>query len=914
MTSKVFGFPQNISTNLAYDKYQGLLAYGTNYNMIKIISLKGYEYEIYEAHQSGIKRLEFVPNQGILISADDKNIIRQWNLRDLRSPPFECQIQEKGSQVVTCIHTAQFLTNEPDNHGFVFIGLSNGNIYTYDVEIGALSSLVIRYKILFPDKSSDLVIDMKTNPQHMHRLLIAYQNTAIVMYSLNKNRDIQRIHFSMYDNDRGKALAIEFIPPNHEMFVVGYSSGCLCLYKTESKSHKPSKVIDIKMNNIYDMQLNIVERGTFYQVISCQYSYEIGATFGNRGSPMQTDVLILSGKNYESQIKISQIMKQSSLEEEIETSVSALFMLQAKYQTLEKMSFKLKEEESKYDIKGIEIVDFIKDKNRSLNIYGASLLLILTKSFKFQFFNIDSLFKEQDSSPQSQIVSFDKIYTHQREILCSQIIPIQSSKEMAQLLCFVEFRSIYIKKQLQQIFQTDQLAQNYLHEKMKKKIPKEFNSDLELQCSLNYSQGLESFLQTPLLVLITVDKSNTVKIYGIYSEQCELITQIPLKLENQEDFVVSMFFYLKAKLLIITTAAGQNFVITSINNLQTRILKDQRSIPDTEADVGRVTCLSASNSAGDLLFIGYKNSHYTVFDHEKKKIKTVRVDSKTSKDYKFVQIEDLPSQIEDSKTHVFYALTSQNLYCISKKDQSTIKASYFKKVTSKMPKLKRFGYMIVKEKFSMLLMIQDNIFQMLDTFSLQPFASFQIPIFYKFQDYRFINNLIYGIGKDNFLIYELDQEIKKQSNESIFDQYSGMFEEIRQNMIQPEIIFKKPTGMGKIFKKYITIKGALDKNASNNGGQLQMRPSQSKRGRKSTFQDEDDEESKEEMKDDKKRSRTPNSQLGQINNQMQQNLSQMKENSQMIDNIEKKGEMLNQESTNFRSMAQALNQKKKSIF
>lgn len=42
-TSKVFGFPDKISTNMAFDKYQGLIAFGTSTNIIKIVSLKGYE-------------------------------------------------------------------------------------------------------------------------------------------------------------------------------------------------------------------------------------------------------------------------------------------------------------------------------------------------------------------------------------------------------------------------------------------------------------------------------------------------------------------------------------------------------------------------------------------------------------------------------------------------------------------------------------------------------------------------------------------------------------------------------------------------------------------------------------------------------------------------------------------------------
>ena len=81
-------------------------------NVIKLVSLKGYEYEIYEAYPAGggIRRLEFVPNQGYLISADDRNLIRAWDLTDLRIPPRSCQLMaaldgERDSPVVICLHT-----------------------------------------------------------------------------------------------------------------------------------------------------------------------------------------------------------------------------------------------------------------------------------------------------------------------------------------------------------------------------------------------------------------------------------------------------------------------------------------------------------------------------------------------------------------------------------------------------------------------------------------------------------------------------------------------------------------------------------------------------------------------------------------------------------------------------------------
>lgn len=56
-----------------------MLAYGTKSGMIKVWSLKGYEYEIYEAHSESVRSLAFIPNQGLLVSIDDGNEVAVWN-------------------------------------------------------------------------------------------------------------------------------------------------------------------------------------------------------------------------------------------------------------------------------------------------------------------------------------------------------------------------------------------------------------------------------------------------------------------------------------------------------------------------------------------------------------------------------------------------------------------------------------------------------------------------------------------------------------------------------------------------------------------------------------------------------------------------------------------------------------------
>jgi hypothetical protein len=73
---------ENITSNLAYDKYQGLLAYGTKTGHIKMFSLKGYEQEVYHAHDNvPILFVLFVPSSLLLFSIDAKN---RLTVRDIR--------------------------------------------------------------------------------------------------------------------------------------------------------------------------------------------------------------------------------------------------------------------------------------------------------------------------------------------------------------------------------------------------------------------------------------------------------------------------------------------------------------------------------------------------------------------------------------------------------------------------------------------------------------------------------------------------------------------------------------------------------------------------------------------------------------------------------------------------------------
>jgi hypothetical protein len=71
-----------------------MLALGLSSGSIKIMSLKGYEQEIYRAHESEVKRLAFIPNKGFLISVDDCLNLKLWNLQDLEECDTKIKIPE----------------------------------------------------------------------------------------------------------------------------------------------------------------------------------------------------------------------------------------------------------------------------------------------------------------------------------------------------------------------------------------------------------------------------------------------------------------------------------------------------------------------------------------------------------------------------------------------------------------------------------------------------------------------------------------------------------------------------------------------------------------------------------------------------------------------------------------------------
>lgn len=106
----------------------------------------------------------------------------------------------------------------------------------------------------------DRVNDIKCHSTKMHRLLICYDRTAVVVFSINKNCAIQTLPLKEKMDERGRALACEWIGPECREFIVGFELGKIEVFRAESNVMRNVRVIDFKPVTIKSLDLCVVQR------------------------------------------------------------------------------------------------------------------------------------------------------------------------------------------------------------------------------------------------------------------------------------------------------------------------------------------------------------------------------------------------------------------------------------------------------------------------------------------------------------------------------------------------------------------------------------------------------------------------------------------------------------------------------
>ncbi|XP_047671204.1 syntaxin-binding protein 5-like isoform X11 [Tachysurus fulvidraco] len=210
------GFPYQ-PTALAFDPVQKILAIGSRTGGVRILGRPGVD--CYCQHESGaaVLQLQFLINEGALVTACADDTLHLWNLRQ-RRPAILHSLKFNRERITFC--------HLPFQSKWLYVGTERGNTHIVNVESFILSGYVIMW-----NKAIELstkthpgpVVHLSDSPKDEGKLLIGFESGTIVMWDLRAKRADFRIY---YDE------AIHSVSWHHEgrQFMCSHSDGSLTMW------------------------------------------------------------------------------------------------------------------------------------------------------------------------------------------------------------------------------------------------------------------------------------------------------------------------------------------------------------------------------------------------------------------------------------------------------------------------------------------------------------------------------------------------------------------------------------------------------------------------------------------------------------------------------------------------------------
>ncbi|XP_069491930.1 syntaxin-binding protein 5-like isoform X1 [Ambystoma mexicanum] len=214
------GFPYQ-PTALAFDPVQKILAIGTRTGAIRILGRPGVD--CYCQHNSGaaVLHLQFLINEGALVSACTDDTLHLWNLRQKR-PAVLHSLKFNRERITSC--------HLPFQSKWLYVGTERGNTHIVNIESFILSGYVIMW-----NKAIELstkthpgpVVHLSDTPRDEGKLLIGYESGTVVQWDLRSKRADLRFY---YDE------AIHSVGWHHEgrQFMCSHSDGSLTVWNLRS--------------------------------------------------------------------------------------------------------------------------------------------------------------------------------------------------------------------------------------------------------------------------------------------------------------------------------------------------------------------------------------------------------------------------------------------------------------------------------------------------------------------------------------------------------------------------------------------------------------------------------------------------------------------------------------------------------
>ncbi|KAJ1347417.1 Syntaxin-binding protein 5 [Parelaphostrongylus tenuis] len=171
------GFPDDARC-IAYDAVQRLLAIGTGRGEVRIIGDAGVDCALKHEGDHPVNHLQFVINEGGLITTCGNDTIHLWNYRQ-KTPEIVHSVQ-LNKESVSCLHL-------PMGSKWLYVGTDKGNVYFVSVGTFQLSPYVINW-----NKAIDLscrvhpgsVRQIGASPTEPTKLLIAFSKGALIQWNL----------------------------------------------------------------------------------------------------------------------------------------------------------------------------------------------------------------------------------------------------------------------------------------------------------------------------------------------------------------------------------------------------------------------------------------------------------------------------------------------------------------------------------------------------------------------------------------------------------------------------------------------------------------------------------------------------------------------------------------------------------
>ncbi|XP_028250069.1 syntaxin-binding protein 5-like isoform X2 [Parambassis ranga] len=221
------GFPYQ-PTALAFDPVQKILAVGSRSGGVRILGRPGVD--CYCQHESGaaVLQLQFLINEGALVTACADDTLHLWNLRQ-RRPAILHSLKFNRERITFC--------HLPFQSKWLYVGTERGNTHIVNIESFILSGYVIMW-----NKAIELstkthpgpVVHLSDSPKDEGKLLIGFESGTIVQWDLRAKKADFRIY---YDE------AIHSVSWHHEgkQFMCSHSDGSLTLWNLRNTT-KPFQV------------------------------------------------------------------------------------------------------------------------------------------------------------------------------------------------------------------------------------------------------------------------------------------------------------------------------------------------------------------------------------------------------------------------------------------------------------------------------------------------------------------------------------------------------------------------------------------------------------------------------------------------------------------------------------------------